>query len=101
VAKVRECLLKETWQWFASGGVDKSEKPYMKFKFKPDGTTTSDLMPAWEILPSAQIRVYVYDNRSWVFDLDPTTKRARSNLKDSQLKENKLFTLIDGEIPMD
>ena len=101
VAKVRECLLKETWEWFASGGTDKAEKPYMKFRFKPDGTTTSDLLPAWEILPSAQVRAYLYDGRSWVFDLDLATKNARSNLKDSQLKENKRFAASGGEIPMD
>ena len=91
VAKVRECLLKESWEWFASGGIDKAEKPYMKFRFKPDGTTTSDLLPAWEILPSAQIRAYLYDGRSWVFDLDLAAKSARSNLKDSQIKDNKLI----------
>jgi hypothetical protein len=93
MADVRECLLKETWDWFASGGIYKTEKPYMKFRFKADGTTTSDLLPAWEILPSAQVRAYLYDGRSWVFDLDLAANSARSNLKDSQLKENKLFTI--------
>lgn len=101
VAKARECLLNESWQWFGSGGIDKAEKPYMKFRFKPDGTTTSDLLPAWEILPSAQVRAYLYDGRSWVFDLDLAAKSARSNLKDSQIKDNKLFTASSGEIPMD
>jgi peroxiredoxin len=100
-AKVRECLLKESWQWFASGGIDKAEQPYMKFRCMPDGTTTSDLIPAWEMLPSAQVQVYLYDGRSWVFDLDPEAKSARSNLKDGQIKDNKLFTATGGEVPMD
>lgn len=97
VAKVRECLLKETWQWFASGGIDQAEKPYMKFRFQADGSTTSGLLPAWEILPSAQVQAYLYDGRSWVFDLDLAAKSARSNLKDGQLKENKLITASGGD----
>lgn len=99
VAKARECLLKENWQWFASGGIDKAEKPYMEFRFKPDGSTTRDLLPAWEMLPNGQIQVYVYDGRSWVFDLDLAAKSARSNLKDGQIKDNKLFTASGGDTP--
>ena len=98
MAKGRECLLKEAWQWFASGGIG-TEKPYMKFRFIPDGTTTSELLTAWEMLPSGQVQLYLYDGRSWAFDLDLAAKSARSNIKDSQLKENKAFAASGGETP--
>jgi len=89
--KIRECLLKETWEWFQYGKKD-GEVPYMKFRFKPDGTTDSTLLPAWEIRPSGQIWVYVYMGTYWAFELDIEKKIARNNLADSQIKDHKTFS---------
>ncbi len=81
------------WQWYASG-MNAGEKPYMNFRFKPDGSIATDLLRAWELLPTGEIRVYLRDGNFWSFTLDPDTKTARSNLKQSRIKGNKAFTAI-------
>jgi hypothetical protein len=97
MVKVRECLLKESWNWFSNGGGG-NEQPYMKFRCLPDGSTTSELVTAWEMMPSAQIRLYVYTGKYWVFDFDLATKTARSNLNEGQIRDRKTITAV-GEEP--
>jgi hypothetical protein len=98
VAKIRELLLKETWEWFQYGKKE-GEAAYMKFHFKKDGTTDSSLLPAWEIMPSGQIKVYVYMGTSWTFDLDIEQKTARNDLALSQIKDQKMFSAVKDKAP--
>jgi len=91
--KIRKCLLSETWEWYQFGKKE-GEKAYMKFRFKDDGTTDSTLLPAWEIMPSGQIWVYVYMGTYWAFELDIEQKTARNNLEASQIKDHKLFSAV-------
>lgn len=88
---VRELLIAQEWNWYA-GSNPGSQPAYMKFRFKPDGTTTSSMLTAWEATANGQVRVYLNDGRYWIFDLNQETKIARSNLAASQIKDLKAFS---------
>lgn len=98
ITKIRELLLKETWEWFDSGKKE-GKAAFMKFHFKKDGTTDSGLLPAWEIMPSGQIRVYVYLGTYWTFDLNIEEKTARNDLALSQIKDQKMFSAVKNTAP--
>ena len=89
-AAVRECLLAEEWNWYEKGTPD-TESPKIKFRFLKNGTTSVRLFPAWELLPSGEVRVYLDSGRFWSFDFDLDKKIARSNSGNSQLKDSKAF----------
>jgi hypothetical protein len=98
VKKARDLLLKETWEWYQYGNKE-GETAYMKFHFKSDGTTDSTLLPAWEIMPSGQIRVYVYLGTYWTFDLDVEQKKAHNDVEQSQIKDKKAFYAVKANAP--
>ncbi len=88
--RVRDCLLAETWSWFRSGGAGLGPHGF-QFRFLTNGTTDVDWLPAWEVLPSARVRLYRDAGTYWTFDLNIGSKIAVADLEDSQITEDRAF----------
>jgi len=87
---VHDCLVSTNWRWFWRGGPGR-ETAGPELRFRTDGATNVDRLPAWELSPSGQVRVYLEGGRYWAFDLDVEKKVALSNINDSQLKTSRAF----------
>lgn len=89
-ARLRGHLLAATWDWFDNGKPE-LERPQMQIRFLADGTTSVPELPAWEILPYGQLRIYRDDGCHWTFRVDLTSMCARSIPNESQIKEDRSF----------